>query len=81
MSDGRITRSDLRSAQRFSKQSSLLKLTNEGHENKMFNFIIFSFALFSTALMLPVGVICFVIHYDIPNVYSSSNQMFTSVNL
>ena len=46
MSDGRITRSDLRSAQRFSKQSSLLKLTNEGHENKMFNFIIFSFALF-----------------------------------
>ena len=76
-----MTRSDLGSAQRFSKQSSLLKLTNEGHENKMLNLIIFSFALFSTALMLPVGVVCFVIHYDIPNDHNSSNQMFTSVNL
>ena len=35
-----------------------------------------SSALFPTVLMLPVGVICFVLHYDIPNDHSSSNQNF-----
>ena len=60
-------------SKRFSKQSSLLKITNEGHENKMFNPIIFSSALFSTALMLPESVNCFIIRYDIPNDHSSSN--------
>ena len=33
--------------------------------------IIFSSALFSTALMLPVSVNCFVLRYDIPNDHSN----------
>ena len=33
--------------------------------------IIFSSALFSTALMLPVSVNCFIIRYDIPNDHSN----------
>ena len=40
----------------------------------MSSSIIFSSALFSTVLMLLGGVICFVLHYDIPNDHSSSNQ-------